>query len=88
MPPEDMTPNRGIELTDPIYPELSYVVQGALYEVYRELRYLDLSEEGWESAVLIVLAEKGTPAQRQVEYVLYYKGYRIGRFFLDVLVDG
>lgn len=75
-------------MADLIYPELSYVVQGALYEVYRELRHLDLSEEGWESAVLIVLAEKGIPAQRQVEYALYYKGYRIGRFFVDVLVDG
>jgi len=76
------------ELTDLIYPELSYVVQGAFYEVYRELCYLDLSEEGWESALLIALGERGVPAQRQVEYALHYKGYRIGRFFVDVLVDG
>ena len=44
-------------MTEIIYPELSYTVQGALYDVYNELRYLDLSEEGWESALLIALEE-------------------------------
>ena len=74
-------------MTDLIYPELSYIVQGALYNVYNDLCYLELSEEGWETALLIVLAERGVSAQRQVEYELRYKGYRIGRFFVDVLVD-
>jgi len=75
-------------MTEIIYPELSYTVQGALYDVYNELRYLELSEEGWESALLIALEERGIPAQRQVEYELRYKGYRVGRFFVDVLADG
>ena len=39
-------------MTKIIYPELSYTVQGALYDVYNELRYFDLSEEGWENASL------------------------------------
>lgn len=71
-----------------VYPELSYTVQGALYDVYNELRYLDLSEEGWETALLIALEERGVSARRQVEYALPYKGRRIGRFFIDVLADG
>lgn len=75
-------------MTELVYPELSYTVQGAFYDVYNELRYLDLSEEGWEGALLIVLEERGVPAQRQVEYELRYKGYRVGRFFVDVLADG
>jgi len=74
-------------VTEIIYPELSYTVQGAFYDVYNALRYLDLSEEGWESALLIALEERGIPAQRQVEYELRYKGYRVGRFFVDVLTD-
>lgn len=74
-------------MTDLIYPELSYIVQGALFDVYNELRHLELSEEGWESALLIALAERGVSAQRQVEYELRYKGCRIGRFFVDVLAD-
>jgi GxxExxY protein len=71
-----------------ICPKLSYAVQGALFDTYNELRYLDLSEEGWESALLIALEDRGIPAQRQVEYELQYKGYRVGRFFIDVLADG
>ena len=74
-------------MTDLIYPELSYLVQGALYDVFNELRYLELSEEGWENALLIALAERDVPARHQAEYELRYKGYRIGRFFVDVLVD-
>ncbi len=74
-------------MTGLIYPELSYIVQGAIYDVYNELCYLELSEEGWENAFLIALAERGVSAQRQVEYELLHKGYRIGRFFVDVLVD-
>ena len=58
-----------------IYPDLSYNVQGALYDVYNELRHLELSEEGWESALLIALSERGVPAQRQVERELRYKGF-------------
>lgn len=75
-------------MTELIYPELSYMVQGALYDVYNELCYIELSEEGWESALLLALAERGVQAQQQVEYELRYKGYRIGRFFVDVLADG
>jgi GxxExxY protein len=70
-----------------IYPELSYVVQGAFYDVYNQLRYHELSEEGWEKALLIALEEKSVSAQSQVEYELNYKDHRVGRFFMDVLVD-
>jgi GxxExxY protein len=68
-----------------IHPELSYNVQGACYDVYNELRYLELSEKAWENALMIALEERGVSARRQVEYELRYKGYRIGRFFGDVL---
>ncbi len=71
-----------------IYPDLSYSVQGALYEVYNALRYQELSESGWEKALMIALADRGVPAERQAEYELRYKGYRIGRFFPDVVADG
>jgi GxxExxY protein len=71
-----------------IYPKLSYEVQGAFYDVYNELRFVELSEEGWENALLIALEQRGISAERQVEYELRYRGYRIGRFFVDVLADG
>lgn len=49
--------------------------------------YLDLSEEGWEKALLLALSERGVAAEWQVEYELCYRGYRIGRFSVDLLVD-
>ena len=51
------------------------------------LRYQELSESGWEKAVIIVLVDRGVPAQPQAEYELRYKGYRIGRFFAEVVAD-
>ncbi len=74
-------------MTELIYPELSYVVQGGLFDVYNVLRYFELSEEDWEKALLIVLTERNVSARRQVEYALHYKDHRIGRFFVDVLVN-
>lgn len=74
-------------MTEILYPELSYQVQGACYAIHNELRYLALSEKGWESALLIALRERDITAQRQVEYELRYKGYRIGRLFADVVVE-
>jgi GxxExxY protein len=70
-----------------IYPQLSYAVQGALMDVFRELRTLELSEEGWERALMIALQDRGIEARRQVEYALFYKGKRVGRFFIDIVVD-
>ncbi len=75
-------------MTKLIYADLTYSVRGAFYDVYNELRHLDLSEAGWEKALMIALQDRDIPAERQVEYELRYKGYRIGRFFVDVLVDG
>ena len=69
-----------------IYADLTYEVRGALFAVYNELRHLDLSEAGWERALLIALQERTVSARQQVEYELRYKGYRIGRFFVDLLV--
>jgi GxxExxY protein len=75
-------------MPDLIYPELSYSVQGAFFDVYNALRHLDLSEEGWQRALLVALAERGLSAYPQVEYELRYRGYRIGRFYVDILVEG
>lgn len=75
-------------MTELIYSDLTYQVRGALYEVYNELRQHPLSEVGWEKALKIALQDKALVADSQVEYELRYKGYRIGRFFVDILVDG
>jgi GxxExxY protein len=70
-----------------IYPELSYDVQGALFEVHNTLRHFGLSESGWERALAIALSERGIVAHCQVEFALLYKGRRVGRFFVDVIAE-
>ena len=70
-----------------IYPELSYQVQGALYDAYNALRYQELSEAGWEKALMIALADRGVSARQQAEFELRYKGYRVGRFFADIVAE-
>jgi len=74
-------------MTELIYSELTYSVRGAFFDVFNELRHLDLSEAGWEKALVIALQERDISVHSQVEYELHYKGYRIGRFFVDVLAD-
>jgi GxxExxY protein len=74
-------------MTDLIYPELSYHVQGAFFDVYNWFRHMGLSEKGWENALVIALEERGIDAAAQVEHELRYRGYRIGRFFTDVIAD-
>jgi GxxExxY protein len=74
-------------MTEILFPELSYKVQGAFFHVHNRLRGLNLSEEGWERALMIALAEWRIPAQRQVKYVLTYGPYSIGHFAVDIVVD-
>jgi GxxExxY protein len=74
-------------MTELIYADLTYAVRGAIYTVYNELHHLGLSEAGWEKALIIALKEQSLEALPQIEYELNYKGYRIGRFFVDILVE-
>jgi GxxExxY protein len=74
-------------MADIIYPELSYKVQGAFFEIHNALHHLGLSEAGWEKALMIALADRGIAAQSQVEHALHYKEHRIARFFIDVVAD-
>jgi GxxExxY protein len=75
-------------MTELIYADLTYNVRGAFFELHNQLRHFELSEAGWEKALMIALQDRDIAAKQQVEYELRYKGYRIGRFFIDVLVDG
>jgi GxxExxY protein len=74
-------------MTEILFPQLSYKVQGAFFHVHNRLRGLNLSEEGWERALMIALGERRIPAQRQVKYALTYSSYGIGHFAVDIVVD-
>ena len=74
-------------MTEIIYPQLTYDIRGACYEVHNALRRFDLSEAGWETALAIALSDRNIAAQRQVELALHYKHWRVGRFFVDVIAE-
>jgi len=75
-------------MTHILFPKLSYAVQGACFDVHNRLRGLNLSEAGWERALLIALAERGIDSRNQVQYELAYQGHPIGHFITDVVVEG
>lgn len=74
-------------MADLLYPQLSYDIRGACYEVHNALRHFDLSEAGWETALMIALHGRNIVARRQVELALHYKKWRVGRFFVDVIAE-
>jgi len=74
-------------MTKIIYPELSYQIQGALFDTYNELRSFNLSEDGWETALMVTLKERNLRAERQIEYQLFYRDICVGKFYLDIIVE-
>lgn len=70
-----------------IYPKLSYTIQGCFFDLYNKLRYLKLSEEAWEKALVAMLRERGLVVEQQVKYQLDYKGQKVGTFYVDIVVN-
>lgn len=68
-----------------ILEDQTYQLRGALFQVYRELKDLGLSEQAWENALAIVLGEKNIPHKEQTPHSVYYKGVEVGRFYTDVI---
>lgn len=68
-----------------ILEDQTYQLRGALFQVYRELKNLGISEEAWENALAVVLGEKGIPCKTQVPYPIFYKGAQIGYLVTDVI---
>lgn len=73
-------------MADIIYPELSYVVQGAYMDVYRAL-CPGISEALCEEALALHLTRQGLPFERQKEFFVFYKGTQVGLYITDLIVD-
>ncbi|HHH40488.1 MAG TPA: GxxExxY protein [Chloroflexi bacterium] len=70
-----------------IYPELSYRVMKAVFEVHNLLGP-GFVERIYERALAYELSSQGISFERQKEIVVRYKGQRVGVHRLDFLVDG
>jgi GxxExxY protein len=69
-----------------LYPELSYKVRGALYEVYNTLGP-GFREETYKIAMCSEISRRGIPVAREVEIDVIYKGVPVDRYRIDIVVD-
>lgn len=69
-----------------IYPELSYKIVGILFEVHTALgnRY---QEKYYQRAIEVKLKGKKISYKREVEVDLTIDNEKIGKYFLDFLID-
>jgi len=70
-----------------IYPELSYEIMGAVFEVHNVLGP-GFMESLYEEALARELDARSVPFERQKEVTIAYKGQPIGTHRLDMVVDG
>lgn len=69
-----------------IFEELSYKINGILFDVYNELGP-GLSEKYYQRAVFEALKLAGFKIQQQLYVPLKYKDIKIGNYYLDFLIE-
>jgi GxxExxY protein len=67
--------------------DLTYQINGAIYEVNRVLGSGFL-EKVYENALLKELALRGIQAKSQVPLTVEYKGKSVGEYCADIMVEG
>lgn len=71
---------------DLIYPELSYKIIGAVFSVFNEMGY-GYQEKYYQKAIAKTLSLLKIPYKEQVPLEVNFRGNKIGRYFLDFLVE-
>jgi len=66
--------------------ELTYAINGAVFEVNRELG-AGFLEKVYENALLLELEERGLKAEAQVAISVNYKGREVGEYYADIIVE-
>ena len=66
--------------------ELTYNINGAIFEVNRELG-VGFLEKVYENALLVELRKRGLEAESQVPVKVKYKGTEVGEYFADIVVE-
>ena len=66
--------------------EITYQINGAIYEVNRELG-AGFLEKVYENALMIELKDRGLKAESQVPIIVQYKNTEVGEYFADILVE-
>jgi GxxExxY protein len=66
--------------------ELTYLINGAIFEVNRQLG-AGFLEKVYEKALLIELLDRGLKAETQVPVKVKYKGREVGEYYADIVVE-
>jgi GxxExxY protein len=66
--------------------DVTYKINGAVYEVFRVLGHGFL-EKVYENALVVELQNSGLVTRNQVPIKVTYKGVEIGDYFADILVE-
>ena len=75
-----------LKRTDLIYPDLCYYLVGILFEVYNEIGS-GYHEKYYQRAIGEVFKKCRIPFREQVLVPLKFRGSKIGKYFLDFVVD-
>jgi GxxExxY protein len=66
--------------------ELTYLINGAIFEVNRQLG-AGFLEKVYEKALLVELIDRGLKAENQVPVKVTYKGKEVGEYYADIVVE-
>jgi GxxExxY protein len=66
--------------------QISYAIQGCVFEVYRQLG-CGFLEKVYEKSLLTELALQGLKVQAQVPVTVKYKNVLVGEYFADIVVE-
>jgi GxxExxY protein len=69
-----------------IYPELSYILMGILFEVHNKLG-TKYQEKHYQRAIEIKLKELKIPYQKELGVDINFENEKIGKLFIDFLID-
>ncbi|MBU1033274.1 MAG: GxxExxY protein [Patescibacteria group bacterium] len=69
-----------------VYPKLSYMIVGALFDVYNELGG-GLLEKAYQRAIAKALTDKKISFEEQVPFEIKFRGERIGKQYFDFLIE-
>lgn len=72
---------------DVLYPDMSYRVMEAVFEVHNQIGP-GFSEEIYERSLVAELDARGIPYKTQESIAVFYKGNEVGRYRLDLVIDG
>ncbi len=81
-----MVNSRALKRTDLVHPQLSYLIIGAVFEVFNRLGY-GHREEYYQRALAEELKNIHMPFEREKPIAIEYRGVSIGRYILDFVVD-